>query len=115
MEPELFPLFLKIAGRACVVVGAGKIAETKIQSLLRCGAVVRVVAPVATPAIREAAEAGKIVWERRTFVPADLAGAFLVIAATSSKALHEQIFRQARQDGISVSYTHLTLPTIYSV
>src|SRR5665213_137747 len=100
MEPELFPLFLKIAGRACVVVGAGKIAETKIQSLLRCGAVVRVVAPVATPAIREAAEAGKIVWERRAFVPADLAGAFLVIAATSSKALHEQIFRQARQDGI---------------
>jgi uroporphyrin-III C-methyltransferase/precorrin-2 dehydrogenase/sirohydrochlorin ferrochelatase len=100
MEPELFPLFLKIAGRTCLVVGAGKIAEAKIESLVRCGAKVRVVAPTATEGIRQAAEAGTIAWERRTFAPSDLAGVFMVIAATSSPDLHEQIFRQAQRDGI---------------
>jgi precorrin-2 dehydrogenase/sirohydrochlorin ferrochelatase len=99
-EPELFPMFLKIAGRSCLVVGAGHIAEPKIESLLRCGARVRVVAPAATPAIREAASAGKVVWEQRAFRPADLNGAFLVVAATSSPELHQQIFELARESAI---------------
>ena len=46
------------------------------------------------------AEVGAIVWEQRTFSPADLAGVFLVIAATPSPDLHEQIFQQAQRDGI---------------
>jgi precorrin-2 dehydrogenase / sirohydrochlorin ferrochelatase len=97
---ELFPMFLKIQGRPCLVVGAGRVAESKIASLVRCGANVRVVAPEATEAVRDAAKAGKIVWEQRTFQPSDLAGVFLAVAATSSPELHEQIFRQAQQDGI---------------
>ena len=48
MSEELFAAFLKLDGRACLVVGAGRIAETKIESLARCGARVRVVAPQAT-------------------------------------------------------------------
>ena len=66
-EPELFPMFLKLSGRLCLVVGAGRVAEPKIESLLRCGARVRVVAPSATAAIREAASAGRLVWEQRAF------------------------------------------------
>jgi len=57
---ELFPLFLKLAGRRCVVVGGGTVAEAKMQGLLRCGAEVRVVAPEVTPGIRDAASAGHI-------------------------------------------------------
>jgi uroporphyrin-III C-methyltransferase/precorrin-2 dehydrogenase/sirohydrochlorin ferrochelatase len=100
MEQELFPLFMKMAGRACLVVGAGRVAEGKIESLVRCGASVRVVAPAASEAIRQAAQAGEILWEQRSFLPSDLAGVFLVIAATPSRELHEQIFRQAQRDGI---------------
>jgi uroporphyrin-III C-methyltransferase / precorrin-2 dehydrogenase / sirohydrochlorin ferrochelatase len=97
---DLFPLFLKLQGRSCLVVGAGKVAEGKIESLVRCGASVRVVALAATAGVRQAAENGQIVWEQRTFSPADLAGVFLVIAATPFPDLHEQIFQQARRDGI---------------
>ena len=39
---ELFPLFLKLEGRPCLVVGAGRVAESKIESLVRSGARVRV-------------------------------------------------------------------------
>ena len=39
----LFPLFVKLAGRPCVVVGAGPVGESKIASLLAADAIVRVV------------------------------------------------------------------------
>jgi siroheme synthase-like protein len=98
--PDLFPLFLRLAGRACLVVGAGAIAESKIESLLRAGARVKVVAPAATEKVRRWARAKQIVWRARAYRPGDLGGAFLVIAATSSRKLHRVIFRQARRSGI---------------
>ena len=97
---ELFPLFLKLEGRPCLVVGAGPVAESKIESLVRCGANVRVVAPQATQAVREAASNGTIVWEQHPYQTSDLAGAFLVVAATSSPELHSQIFEQAQRQGV---------------
>ena len=97
---ELFPLFLKLAGRRCLIVGGGLVAEAKMQGLLRCGAEVRVVAPEAAPGIREAAIAGRVVWDERPFLPSDLAGVFLVVAATNSAELHEEIFGRCQQAGI---------------
>jgi precorrin-2 dehydrogenase/sirohydrochlorin ferrochelatase len=93
----LFPAFLKLDGRRCLVVGAGPVAEEKIAGLLRAGGDVRVVAPHATSRVRAWARVKKIRWAARRFRPADLAGAFLAIAATSSPALHAEIFRQARR------------------
>jgi precorrin-2 dehydrogenase / sirohydrochlorin ferrochelatase len=97
---NLFPMFLKLAGRPCLVVGAGTIAESKIGSLVQAGAKVRVVAPEATPKVRSWARGRKIAWERRGFRPKDLERTFLVIAATPSTELHERIFRQARRIGV---------------
>jgi precorrin-2 dehydrogenase len=96
----LFPAFLKLAGRRCLIVGAGAIAEEKISGLLLAGADVRVIAPQATPRIRAWARAKKIRWDSRAFRPADLAGAFLVVAATSSPVLHSEIYARARRRGI---------------
>ena len=91
----LFPMFVKLAGRQCLVVGAGAIAEAKIDGLLRAGAQVRVVAPDATGAIAALAGEGRIAWEPRSFQPSDLDGAFLVVAATSSRAVNEAVYREA--------------------
>jgi precorrin-2 dehydrogenase/sirohydrochlorin ferrochelatase len=93
----LFPIFMKLAGRRCLVVGAGAVGEVKMASLVASGAVVRVVAPRATTRVAAWARAGRISWERRAFEPADLRRTFLVVAATSSAAVHEQIFREARR------------------
>ncbi|MGA8862644.1 MAG: bifunctional precorrin-2 dehydrogenase/sirohydrochlorin ferrochelatase, partial [Gallionella sp.] len=92
--------FLKLAGRRCVVVGAGPVAEEKIEGLLRAGAGVRVVAPEATRRIRELARKKKLRWDKRGFRASDLSGAFLIVAATSSPSLHAQIYRQARRRGV---------------
>ena len=58
----LFPMFLKLERRSCLVVGAGTIGEPKIQSLLVAGANVQVIAPKARQAVMDWAGAGLIVW-----------------------------------------------------
>jgi precorrin-2 dehydrogenase/sirohydrochlorin ferrochelatase len=97
---KLFPMFLKLSARPCLVVGAGTIAESKIASLLEAGGRVRVVAPEATPQVRSWAHANSIEWHQRPFQPDDLEGMFLVVAATSSAELHERIFEHATQRGV---------------
>jgi precorrin-2 dehydrogenase/sirohydrochlorin ferrochelatase len=95
--PKVFPMFLKLEGRRCLVVGAGNIAEGKIGGLIATDATVHVVAPEATDQVQAWAAEGKITWEQRPFEISDLQGAFLVIASTSSTALHEEIFAEARR------------------
>jgi len=96
----LFPMFMKLEGRSCLVVGAGTVGEPKVDSLVTAGASVRVVALHATAAVAEWAQAGAITWEARAFNSADLDGAFLVIAATNSSDVNAAIFHQARQRNI---------------
>ena len=96
----LFPMFLKLDGRRCLVVGAGIIAEEKIEGLLSTGAVIDVVAPEATPRIRELARQKLMCWHQRRFRSTDLENKFIVIAATSSPASHDKIYRAARCAGV---------------
>ena len=97
---KLFPMFLKLSDRPCLVVGAGTIAESKIVSLLEAGGRVRVVAPEATPQVRSWAQSNDVQWHQRPFQPHDLEGIFLVVAATSSTELHERIFEEATRRGV---------------
>ena len=96
----LFPMFMKLEGRSCLVVGAGTVGEPKIFSLLASGASVRVVAFKATAAVAQWAERGAITWEARAFNTSDLDGVFLVIAATYSRDVNAAIFREAGQRNI---------------
>ena len=97
---NLFPMFMKLAGRQCLVVGAGKIGEPKIAGLLDTGARVRVVALDASPAVREWARAGQIELELRGFSSDDLEGAFLAVVATNSRTLNERVYHEARRRGV---------------
>ncbi len=75
-------------------------AESKIASLLDAEAKVKVVAPEATPRVQSWAQVKKIEWHRRGFQLGDLAGMFLVVAATSSTELHERILEEAARRGV---------------
>src|SRR5579875_3586411 len=97
---SLFPMFLKLTARPCVVVGAGAIAEGKIESLLAAEARVRVIAPEASVRVREWAEGGDVIWDRREYAEGDLAGAFLVVAATATAEVNRAVFREAAERGV---------------
>lgn len=97
---DLFPIMVRLDSRKCVVVGAGEIAVAKTTTLLGCGAQVTVIAPHATGPVQQLAREGKLTWRRREFAPHDLDGAFLVIAATNSPAVNEQVFRGGKERGV---------------
>jgi precorrin-2 dehydrogenase / sirohydrochlorin ferrochelatase len=97
---SLFPMFVKLTGRDCLVVGAGKVGEPKIGALIDTGARIRVVSIEATMAVREWAHDGKIALELRPFSLDDLDGAFLAVVATASRSLNELIFHEAERRGV---------------
>ena len=97
---SLFPMFLKLEGRQCLVVGAGKIGEPKIGGLLDTGARIRVVALDASPTVREWAREGKIELELRAFLAEDLEGAFLAVVATNSRSSNERVYHEAQRRGV---------------
>ena len=100
MPAPLFPVFIKLADRHCLVVGDGEIAEAKIASLLEAGARVRVVAPAAAAEIQSLAAAKRIVWDKRRYQASDLDGAFLAIAATSDTSVNNAVFTEAQHRSI---------------
>lgn len=97
---SLFPMFMKLDGRQCLVVGAGKVGESKIEGLLEIGARIRVVTLEATPQVREWARLGRIELTLRSYAITDLEGVFLAVVATSSRSLNEWIYRDAQQRGV---------------
>jgi precorrin-2 dehydrogenase/sirohydrochlorin ferrochelatase len=97
---SLFPMFLKLTGRSCVVVGAGNIAESKIESLLQAEASVTVIAPEALPRVRAWAEGGEIHWVQREYRKGDLAGAFLCVAATATANVNRAVYAEASERGV---------------
>ncbi len=92
---SLFPIFLKLANKPCLVVGAGNIAESKIESLLTAEARVTVIAPEALPRVQEWAASGQLTWHQREYAAGDLAGAFLVVAGTATAAVNRAVFAEA--------------------
>jgi precorrin-2 dehydrogenase / sirohydrochlorin ferrochelatase len=97
---NLFPLFLKLDQRKCLVVGAGTVALEKIESLLRCGARVTVVSPEAAPAVQKLSDRALVEWQARRFEPEDLAGVHLVIAATDDREVNQYVFEEASRRSI---------------
>ncbi|SEF58648.1 precorrin-2 dehydrogenase [Bryocella elongata] len=97
---SLFPMFLKLAARPCVVVGAGTIAESKIESLLNAEARVTVISPEALPRVQAWAEGGDITWLQREYADGDLAGMFLAVAATEIAAVNRAVYAEATSRNI---------------
>jgi siroheme synthase-like protein len=97
---SLFPLFLKLEGKRCLVVGAGLIGLEKVESLLRCGAVIRVIAPHAVARIQQMNVSGEIEWLARPYAPEDVIGCDLVIAATNDREVNRAVFEEASRRSI---------------
>ena len=89
-----FPLFLDLSGRDVLVVGGGAVAARRTRALREAGARVVVVAPdVATEV-----EADDV--RRREFRSDDVAGMWLVVAATDSTQVNTDVATAAEGQGI---------------
>ncbi len=92
-----YPIGLDIAGRECLVVGGGKVAERKIKRLLDYGAKVQVVSPLLTVLLQEWAGQGLLKYRKGRFASSLLKKQVLVFAATDDVKLNQRIVRLAER------------------
>jgi uroporphyrin-III C-methyltransferase / precorrin-2 dehydrogenase / sirohydrochlorin ferrochelatase len=90
---SMLPIFLKLTGRRCLLVGAGNVALEKIGSLLKTGLDLTVIAPEARPEIQRLATEGKLTWHRRPVKLNDLDGKFIVVSATNSPEVNAAVYQ----------------------
>ena len=94
---NLYPLGLKLDGLRVLVVGGGTVATRRVPALLDAGALVALVSPRLTPALRAHADAGRITWLERRFEPSDVDGVWLVQVAVDDPAAAAAVSAAARE------------------
>jgi uroporphyrin-III C-methyltransferase/precorrin-2 dehydrogenase/sirohydrochlorin ferrochelatase len=88
---QTLPIFAKLEGRPCLVVGGGTVGARRVEQLLNAGAAVSVVAPEIGPLVSDWAESGRIVVLRGRFRPELIGGNWLIVAATSDPAVNREV------------------------
>ena len=91
-----YPVYLDLAGRSCLVVGGGSVAERRVTCLLESGASVKVVGPALTPALTLLADSGTIRVREGLYEPSDIEGMLLVVAATDSREVNARVVADAQ-------------------
>lgn len=96
----LFPIFVNLNEKPCIVIGGGMVAYRKTTGLLECQAAVRVISPSSIPQILQLHREKKIDLTERVYRPQDVSGAFLVVAATNERELNSQISQECAAQNI---------------
>jgi uroporphyrin-III C-methyltransferase/precorrin-2 dehydrogenase/sirohydrochlorin ferrochelatase len=116
--PFRYPVALELAGRRCVVIGGGTIAEHKARALIEAEADVTVVAEHFTQGLQELAYDGELRLQARSYAPGDLAGAWLAIAATDDGSVNAAVFEEAEERHVllnsvdDIEHCHFSVPSI---
>ena len=115
VSSAMVPFFIDLSKQACLVVGAGRVAERKLRALLAAGADVTVIAPDAASHVRELAQDHSLTWHERPYRDGEARDYFLTVAATSDEAVNEQVSRDAREAGRLVNVVDVPdLSNIYA-
>jgi uroporphyrin-III C-methyltransferase/precorrin-2 dehydrogenase/sirohydrochlorin ferrochelatase len=97
---DIYPTALRLLGRPVLVVGGGPVAARRAKGLLDAGARVTVVAPVASAALQELADAGLLTWVPRAYSSSDVDGVWFVQTATGDSAVDAQVSADAEAQRI---------------
>ncbi len=103
-DPErptsILPVILLLEQRPCLVVGAGKVASRKAQHLIEAGARVTMIGERISDSAREWQARGVAHLVERSFQDGDVAGYFLVFAATDDPDANRRVLEACRRRGI---------------
>ncbi|MFD0768618.1 NAD(P)-binding protein [Bacillus sp. CGMCC 1.60114] len=91
----MYPLTVRIKNKRVVFIGGGRVAAFKIAPLLQEEANIIVISRKLDKSLVQLVEEEKIRWFQKEYEASDLAGAFLVVAATSDALLNERIANDA--------------------
>ncbi|RCX17571.1 precorrin-2 dehydrogenase [Anaerobacterium chartisolvens] len=99
----VFPMFVDLKGKRCVVVGGGNVAARKIEALMAFGPAITVVSPNAVNEIVQLADMRQIDLLLREYREDDLSEAFVAIAASDDEAVNESVYNSCVKRGIMVN------------
>jgi precorrin-2 dehydrogenase/sirohydrochlorin ferrochelatase len=101
---ETYPICLiKLQNCLALVVGGGSVALRKVRGLLAAGAQVTVISLNLHTDLRALSHSGEVKVIERAYQPGDLAGAFLVVAATDDTQTNISVWQEAQQCGCLVN------------
>ena len=100
---KYYPINLVLDKKKCLVIGAGKVAERKVQRLLECGAHVVVIGPLSTAGIKALAKKKKIIFKQRAVTLKDLKDVHLVVAATTDRKINALVSSYCRKKDILIN------------
>lgn len=89
---------LKLNEKKVVVIGGGKVAARKIQSLLAEGARVKVISPEIIAEIEKLVQKDEVEWIQRDFKASDVHQAFLIIAATNNHQVNAFVAKSCTEN-----------------
>ncbi len=112
---NVFPIGLKLAGRLCVVFGAGPEQAQRAKSWLELGARVRIVAHTLAGELVDELSRGSIEHLPRGYEPGDLHEAWLAVLVDADQELATRLFEEAERERVffcavdqpQSSYSHL--------
>lgn len=103
-QPVLYPVFINLTGRQCLVVGGGPVATEKTEKLLEVGARVRIVSLAFTDTLRGLIASGAISEaHERAYGAGDIDQCLLVIAATNDGEVNRRVRDDCRAANILVN------------
>jgi len=109
---------LDIRGRLAIVVGGNRVAAEKAAALAASGAFVYALSPEFCDELLALAEQKRVTLYRKAYEAGDLAGAFLVIAATDDPQLVQATWNETQERGQLINvvdvpeYCSFILPSI---
>lgn len=92
---DYFPLFCRLQGKRCLLVGGGEIAERKARLLIAAGADLCAGALHFSPAFHHWAARGEITLNEGAFSASWLEGCWLVVAATDDRRVNQGVAKAA--------------------
>lgn len=104
MSPvNLFPMFLKLNGRDCLVVGGGRVGTRKVRALLDTNARVSLVSREVTEDLKGLIDEGVIKYHKGDFHSGLLDGVLICISALDDRGINEEVVRSCRERGVLVN------------
>lgn len=104
-----FPMFVDLSEKKIVVIGGGKIAQRRVNTLLSFADHITVVSPELTEELHKKADEGKIVWIKASYYEVEekvFSQADIILVATNDPACNEEIAKYCREKNIPVNVSH---------
>ena len=98
-----YPVFLQLEGKIALVVGGGKVAQRKVETLLSCGASIHIISKMLTDKLKELVDSNEVQLLGEEMRDEFLDDVFIVIAATDDKELNSRVSEIARNRGLLIN------------